>query len=104
MPILNCSIHNCSYNRDNNCCIEAINVGQSGSTNAGHTCCNNFVSTEYTNSNEVHHPSITVSIECEAAGCIHNNTGTCLASKVAIGGDATACCIEDTDCRTFVCK
>ena len=105
MPILACSARNCSYNRDDRCCLAAIRVGEEGASRAAHTCCESFISTEFTNSNEVHHPCMDVAIQCTAAGCIYNDnrSATCTASQVRVG-NTISCCSEDTDCLTFECR
>ncbi len=100
MPNLNCSVHNCSYNRDNNCSLAAIHVGGQEATRPQLTCCENFISTEYTNSNEVHQPYPQVDIECKAVDCIYNYEKRCAAKEVQIGGKE-ACSTQDTDCVTF---
>ncbi|PHV69199.1 hypothetical protein CS063_17135 [Sporanaerobium hydrogeniformans] len=105
MPILECSAHNCSYNRENKCCLAKIQVGRQGASNPKDTYCNNFTSGEYTNSNEVHHTCDTVDITCMAAGCIYNDNSkaVCRANEIQMGNKG-ACCQEDTDCLSFVCR
>ena len=50
--------------------------------------------------NATSHPSRTISIDCEVAGCIYNSNYKCTADHVQIGG-SNAGMAKETCCSTF---
>ena len=83
MPILNCSVKKCNYNREGLCCLKNIDV--SGGMSKDHTCCASF-SPSHGASNSVcnSNPSTHTEIKCLAKDCHYNENSKCSASKVNI--------------------
>ena len=101
MAELKCGVENCCYNQECCCCKGDIMVGGKHADTCGDTCCESFSqksSDSYTSS--LNHPSVTISIDCEATNCMHNSNYKCYAEHVDIKGRGASNCIE-TECATF---
>jgi len=101
MANLNCSVRNCTYNKDENCCKGDIMVGGKHACREDETCCESFRDAKndrYTSSLE--HPCKTISIDCEAVKCVYNSNYKCIAEHVDIMG-AGADESRETACATF---
>lgn len=103
MAYLKCDVRNCSYNKERYCTLTAIRVGRFEATNCIETCCESFAEDEYTASNCAKEEQEQVDIECHAVECVFNNNRVCHAIEVEVGGVATICDTEDTQCNTFIC-
>ena len=102
MPILNCSVKPCNYNRDGMCCLRSIDV--SGGMKSDNTCCASFSpSSSVSNSVCSSNPTKHTDIKCMAKDCNYNKALKCTAEKVAIRECADCRCTScsDTKCDTF---
>jgi hypothetical protein len=103
MADLKCVVENCGYNKDCLCSKGDISVGGRRACSIDDTCCESFAQKRegldaFTNS--LSHPSRTISIDCEASKCIHNDNFKCIAEHVDISG-CGACDCKETACATF---
>jgi hypothetical protein len=65
------------------------------------TCCESFQERrEGSMKSSLEHPSRTISIDCEATNCVHNEDYLCMAEHVDIRG-CGACDCRETQCGTF---
>lgn len=103
MPKLRCCVRNCSYNKEDYCSLNYIEIDGNQATNDAGTCCTYFDSSAYAASNMHHDIQPEVSIKCSAAGCIHNRDAHCGAQAVNIAGATTANNSHDTKCANFWC-
>lgn len=107
MPILNCTVGNCHYNKDNLCCLDGIKVEGEDANVANATACGSFKERSkdsYTNSAEnCGCPSSTSVIDCKAVNCTYNDECKCRAGQIHVSGpNAHESC--DTECSTFTEK
>lgn len=103
MTDLKCIVRNCIYNKDDLCSKGDILVGGKHAKTIDETCCESFAEKRegldaFVSS--IAHPSKNISIDCEAAECIHNEDFRCAADHVDIKG-CSACSCRDTACATF---
>lgn len=103
MAELQCTVENCSYNKETYCCKGDIMVGGKHAQLEDDTCCESFLqrregSDSYTSS--ISHPSKTISIDCEAKNCTYNSNFKCVADHVDIKGCGADNCLQ-TECATF---
>ncbi len=101
MALLKCGVENCFYNEEACCCKGDIMVGGQHADSSRDTCCESFAQRRddsYTSS--INHPSLTISIDCEAANCMYNSNYRCHADHVDIRGCGAENCRE-TECATF---
>lgn len=101
MAQLDCTVNSCTYNKDQCCCKGDIMVGGKHADVSADTCCESFAERKedsYTSS--LMHPSVTISIDCEADNCVYNSNYKCHAEHVDIKGSG-ACECRQTSCGTF---
>ncbi len=103
MSELRCGAENCVYNHGRLCGKGEICVGGKHAGRCGDTCCESFAwrregMDSFTSS--INHPSMTISIDCEAVKCIYNTEYKCTAKHVDINGIA-ATGSGETSCGTF---
>lgn len=103
MTDLKCAVENCVYNKERLCSKGDIMVGGKHACCGDETCCESFLasrgsSNSYTNC--TCHPAHDISIDCEAAKCVHNENYKCTAEHVDICGSG-ACVCGETQCATF---
>ncbi|MCH5250752.1 MAG: DUF1540 domain-containing protein [Lachnospiraceae bacterium] len=101
MALLKCGVENCCYNEEACCCKGDIMVGGQHADTSRDTCCESFSQRKddsYTSS--LNHPSLTISIDCEAINCMYNSNYRCHAEHVDIKGSGAANC-KETECSTF---
>lgn len=103
MPILNCTVTNCNYNKDRMCCKEQINVEGNAAEDKTSTACGSFKEGTDTYSNTCKcssEPERKTGIACEAEKCTYNDNKNCTAGHVEIEGCNAKCCSE-TMCASF---
>lgn len=101
MAELCCKAEKCTYNKENLCCKGDIMVGGKHAENEDDTCCESFSDRKGDSySSSIEHPSKTISIDCEAAGCKYNANYKCYAEHVTIKGSGASEC-RATACGTF---
>lgn len=103
MADLKCMAENCSYNRQRLCSKGDIMVGGRNACCCTETCCESFSKKregQDSFQNATCHPAKTISIDCEAAKCVHNSNYKCIAEHVDIQG-CSACDCRGTECATF---
>ncbi len=103
MAELKCVAENCVYNKNYLCSKGDIMVGGKHAETIDDTCCESFMEKRgerdsYTSSTA--HPTNYISIDCEAAKCVHNQNYKCVAEHVDIRG-CDACKCGETACATF---
>lgn len=102
MAILNCTVGNCHYNKNNLCSLDSIHVEGSEATVAAATACGSFK--ERTNDSYSNMagccPSKTASIDCGAVHCTYNKECKCHAGQIHVSGP-NAHQSADTQCSTF---
>lgn len=105
MPILNCTVTNCNYNRDRMCRKDSINVEGNAAEEKAATACGSFKeeTDSYTNSCGCSiEPEAKTGIICSAEKCTYNENTYCTAGHVDIEG-CNARCSKETMCASF-CK
>ena len=101
MAELKCGVENCFYNQEACCCKGDIMVGGQCADTCGDTCCESFAKRKDDSySSSLNHPSLTISIDCEATGCMYNDNYRCHAEHVDIRGCGAENC-KETECATF---
>ncbi len=100
MAELKCGVTNCTYNSDRCCCKGDIMVGGSEACKQDDTCCESFREESGNRATNSMNPCRTISIDCDAVKCIHNNNYKCHADHVDIKG-CGACDCRETACATF---
>ena len=103
MAELKCGAESCVYNKDRLCAKGDIMVGGKHADKSDDTCCESFAARKegkdvYTSS--LSHPSVVISIDCEAVKCKYNSNYKCVADHVDIRG-LGACDCKETSCATF---
>lgn len=106
MPILNCTVSNCYYNKEKLCCLDSINVEGNTAEVSDGTACGSFrekVDGNFTSSCKCEgSPEKKASIDCQAEKCTYNDSCKCTAGSIEIKGNDAASCM-DTKCASF-CK
>lgn len=101
MPVLNCNVTTCYYNKENHCCLEHIRVDGPEAVNAKGTECASFRELAFeTSRNEcscTSAPETRLSVSCEATKCTFNRNHVCSAEHIGIAGNgakhaAGTCC------------
>lgn len=103
MADLKCAVENCIYNDQHLCSKGDIMVGGKHACSCDETCCESFSQRKEGQDafkSATCHPSRTISIDCEAAKCVHNSNYKCVADHVDIEG-CGACDCRGTACATF---
>ena len=104
MTRLDCSVVNCTYNKDDSCCKDNIHVGGKHAQAAPDTSCESPRERKYAGaSNEDSIDSYTTEISCDAESCCYNHACKCAADQVRVSG-SNACSCKNTECTTFDCK
>lgn len=101
MTRLDCSVVNCTYNRENSCCKDNIHVGGHQASAMEETCCESFRERRTDggrNADDI--PSKPTEISCDAMTCCYNQSCRCHADQVQVAG-TNACACEQTECATF---
>ena len=104
MTNLDCSVANCTYNRDNACCLDSIHVDGPSAQVTEDTCCKSFV--ERGTGAPMNAADIAkkpTDVACQASNCIYNEECRCDAEHIGIAG-RDACCCSETECASFRCK
>lgn len=99
MTGLMCSVSNCAFNKENQCCKSSICVGGKSAANASNTYCSSFQEVNFLVSLNENEKS-SIDIECEAENCIHNQDGECHAKNIVISIDNISE-YNDTMCDSF---
>ncbi len=104
MTLLDCSVTNCLYNKDNLCSKGDITIGGKNAKSMGETCCESFRErTGSSTMNSIAHPTENIDVDCEAENCKYNADCKCQAGHIGISG-SQACRCADTECASFCCK
>ncbi|MBQ3104953.1 MAG: DUF1540 domain-containing protein [Lachnospiraceae bacterium] len=101
MAELKCKADTCTYYKDECCCKGDIMVGGKHACESQGTCCESFVKRRGDSlTSAAGHPSVTVSVDCEAVKCMYNANYKCMAQSVEIKGSG-ADNSHGTCCKTF---
>lgn len=101
MPNLDCTATKCTYNVDEYCAKGTILVAGKDAEQPRETCCSSFREKKengYSNANRM--VDRQVEVECEAEGCIYNESKICNAGQIGIAG-SNACECHETECASF---
>ncbi len=103
MTILDCSVVNCAYNRDNSCRKDGIQVEGQDAHVTSETCCGSFAPKGCgCAENSAGCACKETEVRCEAAECKYNHSEKCAAEHISIaGGHADTC--RETECASFCC-
>lgn len=104
MTKLDCSVVNCTYNKENSCCKDNIHVGGHDAVVTDQTCCESFQERKYSgasNANDI--PSKPTEVSCDATSCCYNHSCKCSAEQIQVAG-ANASDRKQTKCSTFECE
>lgn len=104
MTILDCTVVNCSYNKDKSCKLADIRVEGKGAHTSSETCCGSFAARNCGACSNVHenHKKDTL-VACEVTECKFNKGCMCEAKQIGIsGGHADS--NSETECQSFVMK
>lgn len=99
MTGLMCSVSNCAFNKDNQCCNSYISIGGKLAFQSESTYCSSFQETNLLVSLN-NYGKNSVEIECEAENCIHNDNGECTATNIIISSENINE-YNDTMCGSF---
>ncbi|MEG1483378.1 DUF1540 domain-containing protein [Clostridium sp.] len=94
-----CSVSNCAFNKENQCCNSSICIGGKSAAQSSKTYCSNFQEFNGLLSLNENGKS-SIDIECEAEKCIHNKSGECHAKNIIINSDNINE-YNDTMCGSF---
>lgn len=103
MPRLNCTVCDCTHNKDNLCCLDSIKVGNSNAVKGCETECDSFTQKDDLVKklvSSVEQPVDCLAIQCDACECVYNENKSCTADNVCICG-SSCCSCADTQCNTF---
>ena len=104
MPILNCSVQNCYYNKEKKCCLDGIRVEGSTADTVNSTACGSFKEQgEGSYTSNCHcgmSPETKLQVQCEAVKCTFNDDKRCCADRIGIEGNGAKHYTE-TACGTF---
>lgn len=105
MPLLNCTVKNCLYNKDEYCAKGDILVDGRTAKKSEGTSCKSFVERRESVSNSCGCGSATphIQVECKACECTFNKEERCDAEEITIAG-RNACKCSDTECGSFSVK
>lgn len=104
MTNLNCGVANCSYNKNELCSLNSIDVGGNKATECEETCCKSFIEkSEGSFSNDASEASLQTEIGCKAENCEYNSNCKCHAEAINVAGDF-ASSEGETCCETFRCS
>ena len=104
MPVLNCNVQTCYYNKEKMCCRDEINVEGNTAEKSEATSCGSFeekAQGKYTNSCGCSaQPEDKLAIDCQAEKCVYNSSHKCTAGNVQING-VSATTSNETNCASF---
>lgn len=105
MPLLDCSVHKCAYNKDCLCSKHEIKVDGETATTSDKTCCQSFKEANCNNATNStsNIASRSTGVACDAVKCLYNDNHYCSANQIGIVG-ANATNAESTECATFKAK
>lgn len=107
MPIIGCSVNNCTHNNSGTCYAGKISVNGKKARTSNSTCCSSFLS-------ESGHDSFTNSslnetachaLNCNVKTCVNNAGTICALHDVSITSNVDAANLSsETYCNSFRCK
>lgn len=103
MTVLDCNVVNCSYNTDNCCKRQDIQVEGAKAKTPSETCCGSFAPRGCgCAANSTGEALKDTDVSCEACDCKFNDNRRCSAAHIGIsGGHADTC--RETECGSFQC-
>ena len=105
MTNLDCSVIGCTYNKDNSCKKESIQVGGHEARKASETACRSFApkGTNAATTMSAGEAKKATEVSCEATTCRFNDNKKCSAKHIGIAG-THAVTNGETECGSFECK
>jgi len=104
MPILDCNVDTCYYNKSNQCCREEIEVEGQDAESSNATACGSYKDSKTDRYSSSCHtedePETTLGVGCEAVKCIFNEAMKCNAEHIGIAGKGAEHYTE-TECASF---
>lgn len=103
MHNIQCSVVNCSYNRNSECNAHTIQVGGKGAEECKETCCGTFLnSASYSNLAQYTDGRETVeAIMCRVDTCRHYENEHCRLDSIKVGCLERADVYTETECESF---
>lgn len=104
MTKLDCNVTKCSYNEENCCRRNAIDVQGKDAHYSSETCCGSFSTKGCDDSckNSIDGVYKETVVRCNAVECVYNKDKHCSANHIGITGRNADSEIE-TECETFAC-
>ena len=100
MPILDCSVKTCTYNKENSCCLNNIKVDGPGAKHESETLCKSFQTATESAKSYAMEPSMELVVNCDAVNCTFNEQRVCHAGHIGIAG-SSAKTADQTECASF---
>jgi hypothetical protein len=103
MAKIDCTVTNCSHNKDEICYANRINVSGGNAEKVLDTCCASFLNSDIysnltNNTNDKNHRCS--AIVCTVPSCEYNKNQLCYADNIQVNGEG-ANIYEETNCSTF---
>lgn len=101
MTKVNCSVEDCSYNKNRLCYAGEILVSEQGTEEV--TCCGSFIHKEtYKNIIDcIHHEKPTQYVKCKVGSCRHYKHENCLKAAIEIRGKLPTHIYLETYCNHY---
>ncbi len=103
MPRIDCSVGNCSYNKEQVCHASIVNIGGKGSKTTEGTCCGTFLNklgysdlAQYTEAR-----GDTDAILCKVDTCVYNKKEHCSLNEIEVGSLKEVEVYTETDCLSY---
>lgn len=107
MPVLDCNVVSCIYNKIDCCCRGRIKVEGKKAEQSDATSCGSFIEIgegardSYTD--KIERPDVYLYVDCDAINCIYNTALKCDADRIGIAGGKVHD-LENTKCGSFQSK
>lgn len=107
MPVLDCNVVSCIYNKIDCCCRGKIKVEGKKAETVSATSCGSFIEIgegardSYTS--QIERPDVYLHVDCDAIKCIYNTALKCDADRIGITGGRVGNS-DDTTCGSFQCR
>lgn len=102
MTRLKCSVHNCTYQREDCCARGNIQVEGADAHENCETRCGSFRERQECGCNSTSEPPKMSDIACEVSNCKFNSECRCTAEDILVAG-SHAHTSSETECASFVC-
>ena len=103
MTKVNCSVNNCSFNKDEICYAERVAIGGKGATQEVLTCCGTFLDNQaYSNLAEhTEYKKTCDAVSCTVATCEYHQNNLCTLATINVSAQNQVNLYSETDCSSF---